>query len=85
MAAVGPKGVPSVEKAVQNCVAAIIEERPKRHYRNQNWDETEKILQELLVIEPDSFLFKLYLERIVIFREEPPGDDWDGVFVYKTK
>jgi adenylate cyclase len=60
-------------------------ENALRHYRNQNWDEAEKILQELLVIEPDCFLFKLYLERIAIFREEPPGDDWDGVFVYKTK
>jgi len=60
-------------------------ENALRYYREQKWDEAEKILKELLVIEPDSFLFKLYLERISIFRQDPPGDEWDGVFVYKTK
>jgi len=60
-------------------------ENALRYYREQKWDEAEKVLKELLVIEPDSFLFKLYLERISIFRQDPPGDEWDGVFVYKTK
>ncbi len=54
-------------------------------YRTQNWDEAEKILHELLVDEPDCFLYNLYLERIAIFREDPPGEDWDGVFTFKTK
>jgi adenylate cyclase len=54
-------------------------------YRTQNWDEAEKILHELLVDEPDCFLYNLYLERIAIFREDLPGEDWDGVFTFKTK
>ena len=54
-------------------------------YRSQDWDEAEKLLNELLVDEPDCFLYNLYLERIAIFRENPPGDDWDGVFTFKTK
>jgi adenylate cyclase len=60
-------------------------ENALRYYREQKWDEAEKILKELQVVEPHSFLIKLYLERVDIFREDPPGDDWDGVFVYKTK
>ena len=30
-------------------------------------------------------LFSLYEERINIFREDPPGQDWDGVFVHTSK
>ncbi len=54
-------------------------------YRNQDWDEAEAILHELLVAEPDCFLYNLYLERIAHFRENPPGEDWDGVFTFMTK
>lgn len=60
-------------------------ENSLRYYRDQKWDEAEAILKELQLLEPHSFLFKLYLERVEIFRQDPPGDDWDGVFVYKTK
>jgi adenylate cyclase len=60
-------------------------ENALRYYREQNWEEAEKILKELLTIEPDSFLFRLYLDRVEIFKQDPPESDWDGVFVYKTK
>jgi len=39
----------------------------------------------LLNDEPGSMLYELYLERITHFREEPPGEYWDGVFTHKTK
>ena len=56
-----------------------------KHYRRQDWDAAERILKELLSVEPDSYLFALYLERIAIFREKPPEEGWDGVFTYMTK
>jgi adenylate cyclase len=54
-------------------------------YRGQSWGPAEKALQMLLENEPDCFLYNLYLERIEHFRENPPGEDWDGVFTFKTK
>ena len=54
-------------------------------YRSQEWGPAEKALQLLLENEPDCFLYELYLERIEHFRENPPGEDWDGVFTFKTK
>ena len=54
-------------------------------YRSQEWGPAEKALQMLLENEPDCFLYQLYLDRIEHFRENPPGDDWDGVFTFKTK
>ncbi len=60
-------------------------ENALRYYREQKWDESEAILKELIVVEPNSFLFKLYLDRVGIFKQDPPEADWNGVFVYKTK
>jgi adenylate cyclase len=54
-------------------------------YRNQQWDPAEQALRELLKEEPDCFLYNLYLERTEHFRENPPGEDWDGVFTFQTK
>jgi adenylate cyclase len=54
-------------------------------YRLQDWDAAEKILQELASVEPDCYVFRLYLERIAVFRQNPPGADWDGVFTHESK
>jgi adenylate cyclase len=56
-----------------------------RLYREQQWDAAEKVLQELHSVAPDILLYNLYLERIALFRQEPPPADWDGVFTYMTK
>jgi adenylate cyclase len=54
-------------------------------YRQQEWDGAQEALEELLNDEPGYLLYELYLERITIFRESPPGEYWDGVFTHKTK
>jgi adenylate cyclase len=54
-------------------------------YRKQDWDAAQQALEKLLNDEPESMLYALYLERITHFREEPPGENWDGVFTHKTK
>jgi adenylate cyclase len=54
-------------------------------YGRQNWDECERILRELQAGEPEAYLYRLYLERIRLFREAPPPGDWDGVFTHESK
>lgn len=56
-----------------------------KHYRAQEWDVAEQQFRELHKLSPDRYLYEVYLERIAYYREEPPGDDWDGVFTFKTK
>jgi len=56
-----------------------------RLYRQQDWDAAEDVLNELHSVDPNTRLFALYLERIALFRKEPPPADWDGVFTYQTK
>ena len=55
------------------------------HYRAQRWDEAERLLKDLASAAPETKLYKLYLDRIAYFRREPPGANWDGVFVFTTK
>jgi adenylate cyclase len=57
-------------------------------YRAQRWDEAGKRLQQLGPAAAAFGLVKLmhlYEERIALFRREPPGPSWDGVFVATSK
>ncbi len=56
-----------------------------RMYRNQEWDGVELQLINLLKIAPQSKLYAVYAERVAHYRNNPPGENWDGVFVFKTK
>ena len=53
--------------------------------RAQQWDRAEGLLRELLADHPDEVLYKLYIQRIEHYREQPPGPDWDGVTTFETK
>jgi adenylate cyclase len=54
------------------------------HYQAQDWDAAEAVLRALDARAPRP-LYDVYLERIAHFREAPPSNDWDGVYVYTTK
>jgi adenylate cyclase len=54
-------------------------------YRSQSWQSALKALRLLRQHQGDCHLFDLYEERIEIFQENPPGEDWDGVFVHTAK
>ena len=56
-----------------------------RLYRKQDWDRAELQLFNLQKLSPKSRLYDVYAERVVHYRNNPPGDSWDGVFVFKTK
>ena len=57
----------------------------QQFYFQQRWDEAEQRLKTLLANEPNSKLYKVYLERIVALRETPLPQDWDGAFVHTSK
>jgi adenylate cyclase len=54
-------------------------------YRAQRWDEAEVLLGTLKQEFGARHLYDMYLERIAYFRRNPPGPDWDGVFVFTVK
>jgi adenylate cyclase len=54
-------------------------------YKNRRWQEGIELFREALTFEPSDGPSGLYLERCTEFLENPPGDDWDGIFTMRTK
>ena len=56
-------------------------------YRKQEWDSAQSQLEALLRDHraTGEVLYQLYLERIALLRDNPPGDHWDGSFTFTKK
>lgn len=54
-------------------------------YREQKWDEAAAGFETLKAADPDRMIYQIYLDRIGVFRSDPPGDQWDGVFTHTSK
>jgi adenylate cyclase len=56
-----------------------------RHYRAQEWDQTEVALLNLSRMAPGCGLYAKYMERVAHLRKAPPEPDWKGVWKFETK
>ena len=72
-----------VEKSVTEELSAY--RKALTNFRAQAWDKAELDFFNLQRSYPDRYLYQVYLERISVYRKEPPGDDWDGVFTHTSK
>jgi adenylate cyclase len=54
-------------------------------YKQKKWDEAIRAFEKALNIQPDDGPSELYLQRSRAFKEAPPAENWDGVFVMTTK
>jgi len=59
-------------------------------YRAQDWAGSRKLVAECRELDdfleqPLDVLYDLYDERIDVYEADPPGEDWDGVFVATSK
>ncbi len=55
------------------------------YYLMRNWEWAMNHFRQALQIKADDGPSRIYLLRCQEFMENPPGEDWDGVFVMKTK
>lgn len=56
-----------------------------KDYLNKDWNMAIKRFHNLQNLYVDRALYKLYLDRSEFFQENPPPEDWDGVFTFTTK
>lgn len=54
-------------------------------FRNKQWDLAEQHFHELKQGDSNGVLYTLYLDRIAVFRLNPPPELWDGVTTFETK
>ncbi len=54
-------------------------------YRSKQWDQAEAVFRQALEVDPDDGPSKTYIDRCEDFKVLPPPENWDGVFVMKTK
>jgi adenylate cyclase len=57
-------------------------------YRKQHWDEAERLIERCRKVAGNfgvDGLYEMYLERIVVYRAEPPPPDWTGVYEAESK
>ena len=55
------------------------------HYRKKAWDGAVEQFQQVLQLAPSDVPAQLYLDRCAMYKQNPPPEDWDGVFEMTTK
>lgn len=57
----------------------------RKQYKLMNFEEARKCFAQALKIDPEDGPSKVYFARCKHYIENPPPEDWDGVFVMQTK
>ncbi len=55
------------------------------NYQKQEWDTAISYFNNCINAYADDGAAQLYIERCTQLKANPPGDDWNGVFVFTTK
>jgi tetratricopeptide (TPR) repeat protein len=57
----------------------------RRYYKMMDFSRALRAFEEALALDPEDGPSIVYVERCKFYLENPPPEDWDGVFVMKTK
>ncbi|MDZ7681241.1 MAG: adenylate/guanylate cyclase domain-containing protein [Fodinibius sp.] len=65
--------------------AADIYQQALQLYYDRQWDNAIEQFRKVMELLPEDGPSQTYIKRCKQFKDEPPDDDWDGVFHLKTK
>ena len=63
----------------------VLYNRALQLYKERKWQAAQDGFEQALNIDSEDGPSRLYLDRCKQYLANPPGDDWDGVFVMTTK
>jgi adenylate cyclase len=70
---------------IQTVVEIGCYEQALESYRQQQWVDAQTQFAELQQQSPAQALYRLYAQRVEYFIENPPDENWDGVYTFTTK
>ena len=80
----------TLPKSTHDCLGLFAEGMGR--YLQQDWDRAIEFFRRAAVFEPlqpedgaETNPSLVYLERCELMKQHPPGADWDGIFVMRTK
>jgi hypothetical protein len=57
----------------------------RNNYKLMKFDAAKDLFSKALKVDPEDGPSKVYFARCKHYLQHPPPEDWDGVFVMKTK
>ena len=54
-------------------------------YRKREWKEAIDKFEKALGLRPEDYPSHIYIERSHIYQASPPPDDWNGIFILRSK
>ena len=54
-------------------------------YKERRWDNGIELFNKAFSMDPEDSPSSVYIGRCEEFKENPPPDDWDGIFTMRTK
>jgi len=54
-------------------------------YRSREWTSAIEHFEKALKLKPDDYPSQIYIERSNLYIMTPPPDDWNGVFILRSK
>lgn len=57
----------------------------RKFYKLMEFEQAQSLFAQVLKIDPKDGPSKVYFVRCKHYIENPPPEDWDGVFIMKTK
>jgi adenylate cyclase len=74
------------EESFPNLMEALNHFKSGRElYRARKWDKGINAFSETLSLNPEDKLSGMYIDRCKHLQANPPSDDWDGIWVMKSK
>ncbi len=63
---------------------ALYQQALEKYFQRQ-WDDAINLFTELCKRYPDTTLYQIYMNRVLIFKNHPPAENWDGVYIHSSK
>ncbi|MEO5376371.1 MAG: GAF domain-containing protein [Magnetococcus sp. DMHC-6] len=54
-------------------------------YRQQEWDKSIQAFRSVLELHPEDHLAQIYVDRCNHMKNNPPGAEWDGIWIMASK